>query len=273
MLPQDLIVDLVIRYGFQLLGALVIIAVGLVAARWLGALADRALQRRRLEPPLRALIGRAIKLVIFAFTLLVALDKFGFQIAPLVAGLGVAGLGVGIALQGVLGNIVAGLSIIFTKPFRVGEHVEVLKEHGDVVDINLFSTVLVHPDHSRVVIPNRKIVGEIHHNFGTMRQIPLQVTVPVATDLAAVLATLREVVGANGRVLADPAAFIAIDQVNEAGIRVFAGPWVRVADYASAEGELYQAIVEAFRARRIALGVPQREVRLTDGVGLGVAAR
>ncbi|OGA05230.1 MAG: hypothetical protein A3I00_07775 [Betaproteobacteria bacterium RIFCSPLOWO2_02_FULL_64_12] len=243
MLPQDLIVDLVIRYGFQLLGALVIIAVGLVAARWLGALADRALQRRRLEPPLRALIGRAIKLVIFAFTLLVALDKFGFQIAPLVAGLGVAGLGVGIALQGVLGNIVAGLSIIFT---------------------NLFSTVLVHPDHSRVVIPNRKIVGEILHNFGTMRQIPLQVTVPAATDLAAVLATLREVVGA---------AFIAIDQVNEAGIRVFAGPWVRVADYASAEGELYQAIVEAFRARRIALGVPQREVRLTDGVGLGVAAR
>ena len=229
MLPQDLIVDLVIRYGFQLLGALIIIALGLVAARWLGALADRALQRRRLEPPLRALIGRAIKLVIFAFTLLVALDKFGFQIAPLVAGLGVAGLGVGIALQGVLGN-----------------------------------TVLVHPDHSRVVIPNRKIVGEILHNFGTMRQIPLQVTVPVATDLAAVLATLREVVGA---------AFIAIDQVNEAGIRVFAGPWVRVADYASAEGELYQAIVEAFRARRIALGVPQREVRLTDGVGLGVAAR
>jgi len=264
MLPQDLIVDLVIRYGFQLLGALIIIALGLVAARWLGALADRALQRRRLEPPLRALIGRAIKLVIFAFTLLVALDKFGFQIAPLVAGLGVAGLGVGIALQGVLGNIVAGLSIIFTKPFRVGEHVEVLKEHGDVVDINLFSTVLVHPDHSRVVIPNRKIVGEILHNFGTMRQIPLQVTVPAATDLAAVLATLREVVGA---------AFIAIDQVNEAGIRVFAGPWVRVADYASAEGELYQAIVEAFRARRIALGVPQREVRLTDGVGLGVAAR
>jgi small conductance mechanosensitive channel len=273
MPPKDLILDLVIRYGFQILGALVILVAGVLAGRWLGALADRALQRRALEPPLRLLIVRAIKLTVLVVTLIVALDKFGFQVAPLVAGLGVAGLGVGIALQGVLGNVVAGLSIIFTKPFRVGEYVEVLKEHGEVADINLFSTKLVHPDRSRVVIPNRKIVGEILHNFGTTRQVPLQVTVPATTDLGAALAALREVVAANRRVLQEPAPFIAINQVNEAGIRVFAGPWVRVPDYGVAEGELYQAIVEAFRARRIALGVPQREVRLADGTALTPAAR
>jgi small conductance mechanosensitive channel len=264
MPPKDLILDLVIRYGFQLLGALVIIVAGVTAGRWLGSLVDRALQRRALEPPLRALIVRAVKLVVLAFTLIVALDKFGFQVAPLVAGLGVAGLGIGIAVQGVLGNVVAGLSILFTKPFRVGEYIEVLKEQGEVADITLFSTRLVHPDRSRVVIPNRKIIGEILHNFGQIRQIPLQVAVPTATDLTAALATVREVVAANPRVLADPAPFIGVNQVTDAGVRLFAGPWVPVPEYLVAEGELYQALVEAFRARWIALGVPQREVRLTD---------
>ena len=126
---------------------------------------------------MRTLFVRVARIVILLMVLVVALDKFGFQIAPLVAGIGVAGIGIGFALQGVLGNVVAGLSIIFTKPFRVGEYVEVAGVHGDVSAIELFSTTLVHPDRSRIVIPNRKIVGEILHNFGAMRQLALTVQV------------------------------------------------------------------------------------------------
>ncbi|HUP37902.1 MAG TPA: mechanosensitive ion channel domain-containing protein [Candidatus Limnocylindria bacterium] len=96
-----------------------------------------------------------------------------------------------------LGNVIAGLTIIFTKPFRVGEHIEVAGEKGDVHAIELFSTTLVHPDRSRIIIPNRKIVGEILHNFGQMRQIHLTVMVPHGSDLTAVLALAREVVVAN----------------------------------------------------------------------------
>ena len=120
---RDLTIDLAIRYGFQVLGALVILGVGLALAHWLGGLTDRWLRRQTMEPPLRTLTVRVVRVVVLLFTLVVALDKFGFQIAPLVAGIGVAGLGIGIALQGVLSNVVAGLSIIFTKPFRVGEYI------------------------------------------------------------------------------------------------------------------------------------------------------
>jgi small conductance mechanosensitive channel len=111
---QDLVVDLAVRYGFQVLGAIAIIAVGALVSRWIGRLADGQLVRREMEPPMRLLIVRAVRLVVMLFAVVVALDKFGFQIAPLVAGIGVAGLGVGIALQGVLGNVMAGLNIIFT---------------------------------------------------------------------------------------------------------------------------------------------------------------
>ena len=151
---KTLVIDLAVRYGFQVLGALVILFIGALIARWLGRLTDRRLERQRMEPPMRLLIVRTLRIVVMLFAVVVAMDKFGFQIAPLVAGIGVAGLGVGIALQGVLGNVMAGLTIIFSKPFRVGEHVAVAGVHGDVATIELMSTTLVHADRSRVIVPN-----------------------------------------------------------------------------------------------------------------------
>src|SRR5215470_14368164 len=157
MSAKDITLDLVIRYGFQVLGAIIILIVGVLIARWVGNISDRWLSSQVKEPPMRLLMVRVIRIFIILLTLLVALDKFGFQIAPLVAGVGVAGLGVGFAFQGVLGNLIAGLSIIFTKPYRVGEYIELLGFHGQVVAIELFSTTLIQLDHSRVVVPNRKV--------------------------------------------------------------------------------------------------------------------
>ncbi len=270
MPPTELILDLVIRYGFQVLGAIVILVVGAIAARWTGSLTDRALERKAIEPPMRKLIVRAVKVIVLLFAVVVALDKFGFQIAPLVAGIGVAGIGVGFALQGVLSNVMAGLTIIFTKPFRVGEYIELLNVHGEVVAVELFSTTLLHTDRSRVVIPNRKIVGEILHNFGSTRQLHLAVAVPHGTDLAGVLRAARGVVDANPRVLKDPVAIMGIVKVGDAGVTLSVDPWVRVPDYGSAEGELYAALVERFRQIGVGPGLPQREVRIVEG-GAAVA--
>ena len=268
---QTLILDLAVRYGFQVLGALVILLVGVLVGRWIGAAVDRRLERQRMEPPMRMLITQTVRIVVLLLALVMAIDRFGFQIAPLVAGIGVAGLGIGIAMQGVLGNLVAGLSIIFTKPFRVGEHIAVAGVHGTVASIELFSTVLVHPDRSHIIVPNRKIVGEILQNFGTTRQLAISVAVAHEADLGMVLAQTREVVTSNARVLKDPPPVIGITQVSDVGIKVAAGPWVSVADVGPAEAELYQALVERFRARGIAGPIPRHDVRLLDGVRVGAS--
>ncbi|HEX7788347.1 MAG TPA: mechanosensitive ion channel family protein, partial [Methylomirabilota bacterium] len=194
----------------------------------------------------------------------IALDKFGFQIAPLVAGIGVAGLGIGIALQGVLSNVIAGLTIIFTKPFRVGEHIEIVGMKGDVQNTELFSTTLVHPDRSRIIIPNRKIVGEILHNFGTVRQIHLTATVPHGSDLGQVLGLIRDVVVSNARVLPDPPAVVGVGQIEAGGIRIGIHPWVRVPDVVPAEGEVYRAVVERLGAAGIPAPIPRHDVKLLD---------
>jgi small conductance mechanosensitive channel len=262
---KTLVIDLAVRYGFQVLGALVVLFIGALIARWLGRLTDRRLERQRMEPPMRLLIVRTLRIVVMLFAVVVAMDKFGFQIAPLVAGIGVAGLGVGIALQGVLGNVMAGLTIIFSKPFRVGEHVAVAGVHGDVAAIDLMSTTLVHADRSRVIVPNRKIVGEIVHNFGTTRQLTLAVAVPLDANLGAVLTTARDAILANPRVLKDPSPSIGVVQVGEAGIKIGIQPWVSVADVSVAEGELYRSLVERFHAQGIGAPLPRHEVRLVNG--------
>ena len=221
---KEVTTDLLIRYGFQLLGAVVVLVAGALLARWVGNATGKWLETRRMEPPVRTLIVRVVRVVVMVFTLVVALDKFGFQIAPLVAGIGVAGLGIGIALQGVLSNVVAGLSIIFTKPFRVGEYIALLGVQGEVSLIELFSTTLVHPDRSRVVIPNRKVVGEILHNYGAVRQLALSVQVGYGSDLGQVLETAREVVAGNARVLRDLPPVIGVGGLGGRGLTVNVRP-------------------------------------------------
>jgi small conductance mechanosensitive channel len=268
MTVKDITLDLVIRYGFQVVGAIIILATGFVVARWIANFINRWLEPRVKEPPTRMLMVQAIRVVVLILAALVALDKFGFQIAPLVAAVGVAGVGVGFAFQGVLANIVAGLSIIFIKPYRVGEYIELLGVHGQVVAIELFSTLLIQLDLSRVVIPNRRIVGEILHNYGTIRQLQLKVGVAYGAKLDEALVVAKEVVAANPRVLKEPRPMIGISELADSSVTLSIQPWVEVADMVRAGPELYQAIVERFRASKIEIPFPQRKIRLLGDEGV-----
>src|SRR5687767_4121137 len=148
---------------------------------------------------------RIAKLFVMLLAILIAVQQLGVELWPLIAGLGVAGVGVGLAMQGVLSNLVAGLTIIFVKPFRVGEYIQINNVEGQVDIIELFSTTLLHPDMSRVVIPNRKIVGEILHNYGKIRQASLSVGVAYDTDLNRAIEIIRDILARNPRVLKSPA--------------------------------------------------------------------
>ena len=261
-------IDLGMNFGPKLVVALLILVAGYFAGRWVGKVLGRGLTRFELEPPVRLLLVRLVRVLVLALFGIMALQNLGIQLLPLIAGLGVLGAGVALATQGVLSNVVAGLTVIFTKPFRVGEYVSLLGEEGEVLQITLFSTTLGHPDRSRVVIPNRKVVGEILHNHGRVRQIEVTVGVAYDTDLNRAVAEIDEILRANPRVLQDPRPLIAVTLLGESSIDIAVKPWVRVPDYEIAHGEVNQAIVERFRAGGIVIPFPQREVRmLAAGAG------
>jgi small conductance mechanosensitive channel len=180
----------------------------------------------------------------------------------------VAGVGVGLAMQGVLSNLVAGLTIIFVKPFRVGEYIEIVGVEGQVDTIELFSTSLVHPDRSRVVVPNRKIVGEIIHNYGKIRQLNLSVGVAYDTDLNKALAIVSDILERSPRTLKEPVPVIGTATLADSSIVIAIKPWTTLAEFGPAQAEVNKAVIERFREAGISIPFPQREIRLLPGADL-----
>jgi small conductance mechanosensitive channel len=259
---KNTVLDLTIRFGPKLLIAILILAAGFAVSRWVSRWFLRGLSHVELEPPVRTLLARVAWALTLSVFVILALENLGVELLPLIAGLGVAGAGVALATQGVLSNVVAGLSIIFTKPFRIGEYISIAGEEGVVSAITLFNTTLTHVDHSRVVIPNRKIVGDILHNSGNIRQLDIAVGVAYDSDMNAAVAAINEVLAANPRVLKDPPPVVQPIQLGDWAVNIGVRPWVLVPDYIAASGEINGAILESFRHRGIIMPFPQREVRL-----------
>jgi small conductance mechanosensitive channel len=260
------LIDLAIRFGPKLLAAILIMTVGVFVAGWIAKTTARALHRFDLEPPVRQLLTRVARVLVLGLFLIMALQNLGVELLPLIAGIGVAGAGVALATQGVLSNVVAGLTIIFTKPYRVGEYIGVVGVEGAVENISLFSTTLRHTDRSRIVVPNRKVVGEILQNFGRIRQCDIQLGIAYQTDLPAALTAIRDTVEANKRVLVDPKPVIQVGNLADSSIQIAIKPWVAVLDFVPVAGELNLALVEELHRRNIEIPFPQREVRLLKDV-------
>jgi len=258
------LIDVSFDFGPKVAAALVIMVIGFFVARWVGRVFQGWLGKLELEPPVRELLLRVLRALVFLFFALMAVQQLGFALAPVIAGLGVAGAGVALAMQGVLGNLAAGLTIIFTKPFRVREYVSMAGVEGQVEAIELFNTKLSHPDFSTVVVPNRKIVGDILHNYGKIRQLDVVVGVAYNTDLNAALAAVNDVLKQNQRVLKVPAPIVVVSLLADSSIQIAVKPWVNVPDYVPAGGEVNKAIVEEFRSRNVSIPFPQREVRLLN---------
>ena len=263
---KRVLTELALRYGPRLLTAILIFAAGAFVARQVNRLAGGWLTRRDLDVALAKLLGRMAGLLVLLVFTLMALQNLGVELLPLIASLGVVGVGAGLAMQGVLSNLVAGLTIILSGPFRVGEYISVIGVEGQVESIELFTTTLLHPDRSQVVIPNRKLVGEVLHNYGKLRQLDLLIGVAYSTDIQKALMVVRDVLTQNDRVTKDIAPIVGVTLLGEKSVGIAIKPWVAVTDYVPAVGELNQALVEAFRTHRIEISFPQRDVRIVGSV-------
>ena len=258
----DKLIMYLIEHGMQVLTGLGILVAGMFCAKWTGNAAQRWLEKHKLEPQVRQLFSKLVRLAVFALFALMALGQMGVQITPLLAGIGVAGVGLSLAMQSVLGNLVAGLNIIFTKPFTVGEYIELLGVYGQVKDISLFSTTLLHGDNSRVVVPNRKIVGEILHNYGHTRQLNLTVGVAYDADIKLALTTIKAILDRSPKVLKDPAPIVGVSSLGDSSVVISIMPWAAVTDYFAAQTAVNQAIIEQFAQKGISIPFPQQEVRI-----------
>ena len=167
---MDIIIEFGVNYGFQVLAAVITLIIGLIVARWLSRVVVRVGDKRNLDVTLSRFLGNVVKLVIIGFVMIMALGKLGIAITPFIAALGAIAFGSSLALGGLLSNYGAGLTIIITRPFVIGNTINVKGVNGVVEEIGLGSTHLSTEDGEEITIPNKHIVGEIQIGRASCRE-------------------------------------------------------------------------------------------------------
>lgn len=245
-----------------LIGSVIIVGFGWLAAVLIGRWLRRTLLKRNADVTITKFLVQITKLFIIAVALLISLGNFGITIAPFIAGLSVVGLGTSFALQGPLSNYAAGATLIFTKPFKVGDIMEIGDRIGEVEDMTLARTIIKTLDGTRVVIPNKKIIGEIIHNYSDYKRLDIKVAIGYNTDVDKAISLVKGVIAGQKMVSQKPQPKVGISEFADSGIIVYARLWCRQNDYWDLVFAANKEIYDEFKKNGIVIPFPQRDVHV-----------
>ena len=258
----DLIVEFFVNYSFQVVGAILILIIGLFVARYLKRWLIGVLEKRDIDVTLRLFIGNISYLLVLGSFLIIALGKFGISVAPFVAALGALTLGAGLALQPIVSNYGAGFSIILTRPFVVGNTISVQGVSGVVEEVKLAATLLVTEDGERITIPNKHIVGEIQVNSFEHRVVEAVVGIDYSCDPLQAIDVLREALGSLDCVPQEPGPQVGIDAFGDSSIDIGLRFWVPTDTYHQSRYRANALIWQTLKDHSISIPFPRRDIMM-----------
>lgn len=253
--------DLAVVYGTNLLAAIVILVAGIIVSGWARRRIAWLLRRSgRVDETLEQFLSGLARYGLLALTILIVLSQFGVETASLLAVLASAGLALGLALQGTLSHVAAGVMLLFLRPFRVGEYIDAGGVAGTVLNIDLFTTEMRTFDGVQQVVPNGRIWGQVLKNYSRSPTRRAEVTVGIeyGADIDAALRVMQQLVSADPRVLPDPAPQFFVGALQDSAVAVTARIWVGSADLFQVQWDLTKAFKEAFDREGIGIPFPTR---------------
>ncbi|NQW11342.1 MAG: mechanosensitive ion channel [Alphaproteobacteria bacterium] len=257
------ITEVLATYGLDVLGAVAILIAGWIIAGWAQSGTRRALGRIKwMDDTLRPIFASVVRYLVMIITIIAVLNQFGVATTSIIAVLGAAGLAVGLALQGTLSNVAAGVMLLFLRPFRVGDYVTAAGVGGTVKEVGLFATELATADNIYISVPNSSIFGGTISNFSrhATRRLDIGVGVSYGADLDQAFEVLRGVIAKDGRALADPAPEIMVMELADSSVNLNMRFWVKTSDYWSCKFAVTKAAKEMLGAAGIEIPFPQRVV-------------
>lgn len=263
----ELLTGYLLGYGMNVIGAIVTLVLGFVVARWLSRLIDRAVRRSdKIDPVFHALPGKVVRGAVMVFTVIAVLNRFGVETTSLIALLGAAGLAIGLALQGTLSNVAAGVMLLFFRPFNVGDAVQV---NGQVYVIDALGFFICKghlPDGPVVFLPNSQIWGHTIVNLSVtdqdIRRIDQTYGIAYGDDINAALALLARVAAEEPRILQAPAPLIKVQTLGDNSVNILFRVWTARADWWPTQLDLVQRCKEALEQGGCSIPYPQRDVHL-----------
>jgi len=247
----------------QIAGAVAVLVIGVILARLLSKGADRALTRSgRIEPTVAKFLGNVIKYALWVVVGVTVLTQFGVQTTSIIAALGGLALAVGLALQGTLSNVAAGVMILIQRPFRVGEAINAGPVTGTIQSIGLFTTEMLQYDGLYVMVPNSELWNKPIINFSRMptRRFELLVGIGYGDNIAQARKELLDLADAEQRVLAEPEPTVFVSALADSAVTVGMRVWTKTEDYLGVSWALTEAAKIRFDEVGISIPFPQREV-------------
>lgn len=260
----DWILAQVDRYGWNLLAAIVVFVVGRWTARLVTRAMVRAARKARVDETLVGFLDNLIYMILLTVVSISALTRLGIDPNGLTAVLAAMGFAIGMALQGSLGNLAAGIMLVFFKPFRVGDVVEVAGNRGTVVEIQIFNTILLTLDNVRIIVPNNKITDSTIENYSAEpeRRIDMIVGCGYNDDLREVKAALIQILDQHPEVLQSPAPQVAVWELGSSSVDFTVRPWVRSSRYWDVKFELTEQIKLMFDENGFTIPFPSQDLFL-----------
>jgi small conductance mechanosensitive channel len=242
----DTLIEFAVTYGFQFIGALVFLLVGLKVAKWAGLRVDRLMGAKNIDETLARFIGNIVKIVIVVMLVIITLGNFGISTAPLIALAGASAFGATMAIQGPLSNFGAGVSIILTRPFTVGNTITVNRNVSGVVQlITLANTVLVGEDGERITIPNKEIVGRVIVNSETRRVVQTKICIEEGADWQKAIKSINEALAGFDGLNDGPPPQTGVHDFTYGGIIIGVRFWVPSSQYFQIRYRVNETILAA----------------------------
>ncbi|MEJ2689508.1 MAG: mechanosensitive ion channel family protein [Deltaproteobacteria bacterium] len=260
--------EFVVNYSFQIIGAIIILLIGLKAASWFAALVVRFGEKKGLDLTLIKFIAGVVKAITIIFVVIIALGKFGISIAPFIAAIGAIAFGGSLAIQGPLSNYGAGIAIILSRQFVVGDTITVKGIYGQVEDIHLAATILTNEDGEKITIPNKHIVGEIFTNSFANRIVESTIGISYADDPQKAVAIIRQILANEKNVASKPPPQVGISEFADSAITIGLRYWVPTVKFFETKFRVNMAIHTGLKEGKITIPVPQRDLHLISKADL-----
>ncbi len=250
-------------YGLDLLGVLCILVIGLWLSGKAHNLVAKGLKKtNRIDATLISFFSSAAKYAVIIFTAIAVLGQFGVHTASLLTVIGAAGLAIGLALQGTLSNLAAGIMLLIFRPFHVDDFVDAGGQSGTVKQLNLFFTEMATIDNVRIVVPNNDIWGKPIKNYASnpTRRIDLTAAIAYEANMDKAMAALTAMVERDSRILKDPAPLITVSELADSSVNILVRFWVGKDDYWTVLFETTKAIKDSLDSAGIGIPFPCRTV-------------
>jgi len=257
-----------VNYSFQLVGAAIILLLGLVLARKLGNMVEEFMVKHNIDVTLSRFTASAAKVLVMTIVAVIALGKLGVSVAPFVAAIGAVSLGAGLAMQRMLSNYAAGVTIVVTRPFVVGDTITVKGVSGVVKQVRLGNTILANEDDVRIMIPNHHIVGEIIHNSASESIVEMTFDIGYDSDPLHAVDLVKAAIERQGAVSKSRAPQVGIQDFGANGYTLGLRYWAATEQLFQTRFLTNAAIHATLKQNAIAIPVPQRDVRVLNSQGL-----